>query len=69
MEGVTEAVCGRVKARRVFGKLAFLSLEDDSGSIQLYCDKKRIDAIGGAGSFKRIVISVGYVVDCVEDVP
>jgi len=31
VEGTMEAVCGRVKARRVFGKLAFLSLEDESG--------------------------------------
>jgi len=35
VEGVTEAVCGRVKARRVFGKLAFLSIEDDGGAIQV----------------------------------
>ena len=32
VEGTVEAVCGRVKARRVFGKLAFLSLEDDAVS-------------------------------------
>ena len=39
------AVAGRVRARRVLGKLAFLSLEDDSGVIQLYVDKKRLDAV------------------------
>ena len=63
VEGVTEAVCGRIKARRVFGKLAFLSLEDDSGSIQLYCDKKRIDA-NDPGAFKRIVdlVDMGDIV-------
>ncbi|ACO70583.1 predicted protein [Micromonas commoda] len=63
VEGTVEAVCGRVKARRVFGKLAFLSLEDDGGSIQLYCDKKRIDAVT-PGAFKRIVdlVDMGDIV-------
>jgi lysyl-tRNA synthetase class 2 len=64
-DAAPEAVCGRVKARRVFGKLAFLSLEDDSGSIQLYCDKKRLDKGGeNAGAFKRIVdfVDVGDIV-------
>jgi hypothetical protein len=63
VEGVVEAVCGRVKARRVFGKLAFLSLEDDGGSIQLYCDKKRIDAVS-PGAFKTIVdlVDMGDIV-------
>lgn len=63
VEGTVEAVCGRVKARRVFGKLAFLSLEDDGGSIQLYCDKKRIDA-EEPGAFKRIVdlVDMGDIV-------
>ena len=63
VEGTVEAVCGRVKARRVFGKLAFLSLEDDGGSIQLYCDKKRIDAVT-PGAFRRIVdlVDMGDIV-------
>lgn len=38
------SVAGRVRARRVLGKLAFISIEDDSGSIQLYVDKKALDA-------------------------
>ena len=46
VEGVTEAVAGRVTARRVFGKLAFLSLSDDSGSLQLYCDLARLGDAG-----------------------
>ena len=64
VEGTVEAVCGRVKARRVFGKLAILSLEDDGGSIQLYCDKKRIDAVT-PGAFKRIVdlVDMGDIVN------
>ncbi|KAM3093535.1 lysine--tRNA ligase [Phormidesmis sp. 146-35] len=36
------AIAGRILARRVFGKLAFFTLQDETGSIQLYLDKKRI---------------------------
>ncbi len=36
------AIAGRILARRVFGKLAFFSLQDETGTIQLYLDKKRI---------------------------
>ncbi|MEM9006375.1 MAG: lysine--tRNA ligase [Cyanobacteria bacterium P01_F01_bin.86] len=36
------AIAGRILARRVFGKLAFFSLQDESGPIQLYLDKKAI---------------------------
>ncbi|XP_061364971.1 lysine--tRNA ligase, chloroplastic/mitochondrial [Gastrolobium bilobum] len=36
------SVAGRIVARRAFGKLAFLTLRDDSGTIQLYCDKERL---------------------------
>lgn len=36
------AVAGRILARRVFGKLAFFNLQDETGTIQLYLDKKRI---------------------------
>lgn len=35
-------VAGRVMARRVFGKLAFFTLEDETGTIQLYLEKNRI---------------------------
>ncbi|MDY7015514.1 MAG: lysine--tRNA ligase [Cyanobacteriota bacterium] len=41
---VEVAIAGRIMARRVFGKLAFFTLQDDSGTIQLYLEKKRIDA-------------------------
>lgn len=34
------AIAGRILARRVFGKLAFFSLQDETGTIQLYLDKK-----------------------------
>ncbi|KAJ8609835.1 hypothetical protein CTAYLR_008116 [Chrysophaeum taylorii] len=62
------AVRGRVVAKRVFGKkLAFFSLRDASGEIQLYLEKARLgdefkallewcdggDVIGARGSLKR----------------
>jgi lysyl-tRNA synthetase, class II len=34
---------GRIMARRVLGKLAFFELQDETGKIQLYLDKKRIN--------------------------
>jgi lysyl-tRNA synthetase class 2 len=37
------AVAGRIMARRVFGKLAFFTLQDQTGNIQLYLEKKRIE--------------------------
>lgn len=36
------AIAGRILNRRVFGKLAFFTLQDESGTIQLYLDKKVI---------------------------
>uniref|UniRef100_A0A8J6ZUZ1 Lysine--tRNA ligase n=1 Tax=Desmonostoc muscorum LEGE 12446 TaxID=1828758 RepID=A0A8J6ZUZ1_DESMC len=36
------AIAGRIMARRVFGKLAFFTLQDESGTIQLYLEKNRI---------------------------
>lgn len=41
---VQVAIAGRILARRVFGKLAFFNLQDETGTIQLYLDKKRITA-------------------------
>jgi len=39
---VKVAVAGRIIARRIIGKLAFFNLQDETGTIQLYLDKKRI---------------------------
>lgn len=39
---VEVSVAGRVMARRVFGKLAFFTLQDETGTIQLYLDKQNI---------------------------
>ena len=66
--GDTHAVCGRVKALRKFGKLAFLQIEDDGGAVQLFVDKKRVDAgPGGAGAFKKIIdlVDMGDIVGAV----
>ena len=38
------AVAGRVMTRRVMGKLAFFTLVDESGPIQLYLEKATLDA-------------------------
>ncbi len=47
-EDTTEvAVAGRIMARRVFGKLAFFTLQDETGNIQLYLDKGRIQEFMG----------------------
>lgn len=50
-EGESFAVCGRLVAKRVFGKkLAFFGLRDASGDIQLYLEKKRL-----GDNFKQMV--------------
>ena len=64
---VDVAVCGRVLARRVFGKLAFFTLQDATGTVQLYLEKKALgegfksflalsdggDIVGARGGVKR----------------
>lgn len=47
-------VAGRVMARRVFGKLAFFSIQDEQGSIQFYLEKQRIQDHMGEGAFERL---------------
>ncbi len=37
------SIAGRIMARRVFGKLAFFELQDETGRIQLYLEKKKIN--------------------------
>lgn len=50
------SVAGRIMARRVFGKLAFFTLQDETGQIQLYLDKKRFETTmaGDAAAFDRL---------------
>jgi lysyl-tRNA synthetase, class II len=38
------SIAGRIIARRIMGKLAFFSIQDETGTIQLYLEKKRLDA-------------------------
>lgn len=52
--GTQVSIAGRVMARRVFGKLAFFTLQEETGSIQLYIDKKALDGAMGAGSFANL---------------
>lgn len=62
------SICGRIMVRRVFGKLAFFQLQDDTGLIQLYLEKGHLpgdsfdhlknltdagDIIGVKGTMKR----------------
>jgi lysyl-tRNA synthetase, class II len=48
------SLAGRIMARRVFGKLAFFGLQDETNSIQLYLDKAIIEAAMGAETFDRL---------------
>ena len=53
------AIAGRIVARRVFGKLAFFELQDETGKIQLYLDKKRVnstmsDLVGAFNHLKKL---------------
>ncbi|MEM6452973.1 MAG: lysine--tRNA ligase [Cyanobacteria bacterium P01_D01_bin.105] len=43
-EDFAVSIAGRIMARRVFGKLAFFTLQDATGTIQLYLEKKTIQA-------------------------
>mmetsp|Transcript_16465 Transcript_16465/g.34592 ORF Transcript_16465/g.34592 Transcript_16465/m.34592 type:complete len:681 (-) Transcript_16465:78-2120(-) len=52
-EGGEIAVAGRIMARRVFGKLAFYTLQDETGVIQLQFDKNRLGE-RDADSFKNL---------------
>ena len=41
---VPVSIAGRILARRVMGKLAFFSLQDETGTIQLFLSKPQIEA-------------------------
>lgn len=53
-DGYQISIAGRIMVRRVLGKLAFFTLQDPSGTIQLYLDKKFMDAAMGQGSFANL---------------
>ncbi|KAJ1298077.1 hypothetical protein BS78_01G425900 [Paspalum vaginatum] len=62
------SIAGRIVARRAFGKLVFMTVRDDAGTIQLYCEKESLtedqfeqlkafidigDILGASGSMKK----------------
>ena len=59
---VAVAVAGRVMTRRVMGKLAFFTLADQDGTIQLYLEKASLDAAAPdsepPGAFSQITTLV-----------
>ncbi|TVU10704.1 hypothetical protein EJB05_44248 [Eragrostis curvula] len=67
-EEVAVSIAGRIVARRAFGKLVFMTVRDDTGTIQLYCKKDSLsedqfeqlkafidigDILGASGSIKK----------------
>jgi len=67
-DGTTVALAGRIMTRRVFGKLMFFTVQDASGTYQLYLEKGRLgdeafdrakgwtdsgDLVGATGTVKR----------------
>lgn len=63
LEGTNEAVCGRVMAKRSFGKLTFITVTDERGSVQLFCDQKRLDETS-PGTFAMVaeLVDVGDII-------
>ena len=59
---LTVSVAGRVMTRRVMGKLAFYTLADETGTIQLYLEKATIDAAASnelaSGTFVQLTTLV-----------
>ena len=51
-ESAVVAVSGRLLTKRVFGKLAFFTVQDATGTVQLYLEKKRL-----GGAFKEFLES------------
>jgi lysyl-tRNA synthetase class 2 len=60
-EGSSTSIAGRVMAKRVFGKLAFYTLSDSAGEIQLYLEEAAIKEAGGDESFEdlKTLVDVG----------
>ncbi|GJQ14697.1 hypothetical protein GpartN1_g7008.t1 [Galdieria partita] len=56
------SLAGRIKSKRTFGKLMFLTLEDDSGSIQLYVEQQNL--CSGQDSYRCIksLVDIGDIV-------
>lgn len=60
-EGASTSIAGRIMAKRVFGKLAFYTLADSAGEVQLYLEEAAITAAGGDDSFEDLknLVDVG----------
>lgn len=60
-EGASTSIAGRIMAKRVFGKLAFYTLADSAGEIQLYLEESAIKSAGGDDSFEdlKTLVDVG----------
>ena len=56
---VTVSVAGRVMTRRVMGKLAFFTLADETGTIQLFLEKSTLNAVAveepASGDFDQLI--------------
>lgn len=48
------AIAGRIMARRVMGKLAFFTLQDETGTIQLYLEQKRLQTEMSEAAFQHL---------------
>ena len=53
------SIAGRIMVRRFMGKLAFVDLQDETGQIQLYLEKKRVnntmsDLVGAFNHLKKL---------------
>lgn len=55
------AVAGRIMVRRVFGKLAFFTMQDESGIVQLQFDKNRLGDNFKVGEIRKLISPVCLV--------
>jgi hypothetical protein len=62
-EDADVAVAGRIMAKRVFGKLAFFTLQDESGNIQLHLEKNRL-----GDSFKVRTLNMSFTLVFISSV-
>lgn len=58
-ENAKVSLAGRVMIKRVFGKLAFYEMQDATGTIQLYIDKKRLE---GQFDLLRDLVDAGDII-------
>ena len=61
-EGSDLSVAGRIMTRRVFGKLAFFTMQDETGIIQLQFDKTRLgDSFKVRSFFRHHITNIFFV--------